>query len=292
MPETGVELTRTERLALALGRLSNERDSGKRMQARFLRAFTQPFVRFSAQRRTFVAGLDLLRTPPTKGVMLAANHRTFWDQYIAMLCMYDGGIDWPKNIFFPVRSNFFYEKPVGIAVNFLIGAGTMYPPIFRDKAKAALNKDALERATKFLQQPGTLVGVHPEGTRGKHPDPYELLPAQPGIGQMILHAKPIVMPFFINGMTNDIVSEVRNLRGIDGRRKRPIVVVFGEPVDYSEYLKKKPRLALYKRTSDHVMKAIAKLGEQEREIRGRILAGEIPDDHPDWLANLREAHKR
>jgi len=290
MAEGQVELTRIERLALALGRFSNERNSGKLLQYTFLRRITQPWVRFSAQRRTYVAGMDYLRARPAKGVMLAANHRTFWDQYIAMLCFYDGGVEWPRRIFFPVRSNFFYEKPAGIAVNFLIGAGTMYPPIFRDAAKAELNKDALERATRFLQQSGTLVGVHPEGTRGKHADPYELLPAQPGIGQMILHAKPIVVPLFINGMTNDIVSEVRHLRGYEARRKRPIIAMFGEPVDYSQYTKKKPRLVLYKKTSDLVMKHIAKLSEQERALRARIVAGDIGDDDPGWLSNLRERY--
>jgi len=285
-----VALTRTERLALALGRFSNELDVIKLLQIRYLRSGPQAVIRFSAGKRTFVDGIDYLREQPDRGLMLAANHRTFFDQYLAMLCFYDGGVDWPKRILFPVRSNFFYEKPIGIALNFLIGGGTMYPPIFRDSNKAALNKDALKRAARFLSQPGTLVGVHPEGTRGKHPDPYELLPAQFGIGQMILHAKPVVVPLFINGMTNDFVSEVRNMRGYEARRTRPVVCVFGKPVDYSEFTKKKPRMALYKRTSQCVMRHIADLRDREKELRAQILSGEIGDDHPNWVSNLRKVY--
>mgnify|MGYP001480307136 CR=1 FL=1 len=38
-------------------------------------------------------------------------------------------------------------------------------------------------------QPGTVVGLHPEGTRGKGPDPYTFLPAQPGVGKLALVAE-------------------------------------------------------------------------------------------------------
>ena len=51
--------------------------------------------------------------------------------------------------------------------------------------------------------------MHPEGTRGKGPDPYELLPAQPGVGKLALVGKPVVIPAFILGLGNDIVEDVR-----------------------------------------------------------------------------------
>jgi 1-acyl-sn-glycerol-3-phosphate acyltransferase len=135
-----------------------------------------------------------------------------------------------------------------------------------------------------LQLPGTLVGMHPEGTRGKGDDPYDLLPAQPGIGQMILAAKPIVIPLFVNGLDNDLVGVIRRTYSPDIRRREPITLVWGPPVDYSDFLGQKPRAALYKRVADRVRDAIGQLGQRERELRGEILAGER-DHGPNWLSD-------
>ena len=143
----------------------------------------------------------------------------------------------------------------------------------------------------MLEQPGTLVGMHPEGTRGKGPDPYELLRAQPGIGQVVLRAKPIVMPVFINGVQNDFLFEsFRNYKpGM--RKERPVIIVFGEPMDYSEFTAKKPRVALYKKCADRIREEILKLTEREKQIRAACAAGAISDDDPNWLSNRRKERR-
>jgi len=60
----------------------------------------------------------------------------------------------------------------------------MYPPIFRERSRAALNLVGLDELAWLLRRGGTFLGIHPEGTRGKGDDPYTLLPAQPGVGRI------------------------------------------------------------------------------------------------------------
>jgi len=163
----------------------------------------------------------------------------------------------------------------------------MYPPIFRQTERTALNDDALERVIRSLGEPGTIIGVHPEGTRGKGPDPYELLPAQPGVGKMALLGKPIVIPAFIQGLPNDIVAGARNNYRPGIRRADPCILVYGEPIDYSDLLASKPRPTLYKKAADLFMKKVGALSVREREIREQCRTGVISDDHPGWLSNIR-----
>ncbi|MCA8923017.1 MAG: 1-acyl-sn-glycerol-3-phosphate acyltransferase [Planctomycetes bacterium] len=283
MPD-GPQLSRFEEAALKLGRWTNETPAIKRFQETFVQSLTRPWVRNAVNRRLYVDGIDwLVAHSPDRGMLLAANHRSFFDQYIASLCLAESGVAWAKNRYFPVRSNFFYEKPAGVLINLLIGGGAMYPPIFRDRSKAELNRDAVERLVGFLQDPETLVGMHPEGQRGKGPDPYELLRAQPGVGEVILKAQPMVVPLFIGGLGNDFLNEARLNYREDVRRTDPVILCFGEPLDYSAFLEQPPRMTVYKRCADHVLEAIRALGERERELRAKCLSGEIGNDDPNWL---------
>jgi len=282
----GPELSRAERLSLAVTRFVNERPRAKQAQHVFLSRFNQSWVRYAIGRRIYVDNIEwLLDRPSERGVLLCMNHRSYFDAYITMFSLYELGAMWANKIYFPVRSNFFYEHPVGFAVNLVIGGGALYPPIFRDTARAELNRDALDRMVRFLDQPGALVGMHPEGTRGKGPDPYELLPAQPGVGQVVLRARSLVVPAFVNGLSNSYVQDITDTYRRDIRRERPIIIAFGGPVDYDDLAQQKPRAALYKRTADRVRQAIIDLGGREREIRAACLRGEIPDDDPHWVMN-------
>lgn len=284
------ELSPFERAAMSLTRFTNERPVPKWLQSRFVKTISRAWIRAGVAHRTYVDGIDWLNEyEPDRGVLLASNHRSFFDMYLALLSVVETGVPWAERVYFPVRSNFFYDHPLGVLVNFAVGGGSMYPPIFRDRNRAALNKDALARTCRFLATPGTVVGVHPEGTRSKDPDPYKLLPGQPGIGQIILHAKPIVVPMFINGLGNDIVRDIRKNYRREIRRDSPVMVLFGKPFDYSELAAQKPRAALYKKTSDALLAEIRTLGEREKDLRARCAAGDIPDDDPAWLVSRAAA---
>ena len=274
-----------EKASIALARFANEYPGPKRLQTRWLRTITQFWVSRAISRRTLVDHVDpLLDFQPDRGVVLVSNHRSFFDMYMIMLGLYGSGAEWPERLYFPVRSNFFYEHPAGVAVNFAVGGGAMYPPIFRDRAKAEHNKDSLERTVRFLQEPGSVVGLHPEGTRNKGDDPYTLLSAQPGVGQIILASNAIVIPIFINGLSNEIVRDVRLNFHPHGFRREPIIIAYGDPIDYADLAAKKPRAALYKQMADRTRSAITELGERERELRARCVSGEIAADDPNWIS--------
>lgn len=281
------ELSRAERFSLAVTRFLNEQPLAKRAQNWFVRDVNRRWVTRVIGRRVFAENLESILAPPSadRGVVMCLNHRSYFDSYITMWAIFEAGARWPERIYFPVRSNFFYEHPAGVGLNVLLGGGTLYPPIFRDASKADLNKDALQRLAGFLARPGSFVGLHPEGTRSKGPDPYELLPAQPGIGQIVLQAKPVVIPGFIGGLSNSLAKDVgaNYLPGI--RRTKPIILVVGDPIDYSDLAAQKPRATLYKKTSDRILDAIRACGERERVLRAACIRGDVPDDAPGWILN-------
>jgi 1-acyl-sn-glycerol-3-phosphate acyltransferase len=279
-------LTRMERIALRFAELTNDDPRGKWLQTRFLRGVSYVWVRAAIANRILVEGLeDLMKLRPETGVMLVSNHRSFFDQYIMLLACYMGPVAWAKRLYFPVRSNFFYDQPLGLFVNAAVAGGAMYPPIYRQSERRALNDGALDKMVEIVRQRGNVLGMHPEGTRGKHDDPYKFLPAQPGVGKLALVAQPMVIPAFNLGLGNNIVEDVRLNFTREARRKHAVVTVFGAPIDYSDLSAEKPRPALYKKTADRFMAEIKKLAEREKELRADIEAGRIGEDDPRWVGN-------
>lgn len=276
-----------ERIALWFGKAGNETPRGKWLQNHILRGLSYVWVRPVLANRILAEGLeDLMVMQPPKGVLFVSNHRSFFDLYSLLLAVFMGPVPWSKRLYFPVRSNFFYDSPLGIAVNVLAAGGAMYPPIFRQTERRALNDAALDKMIAFLQEYGSIVGMHPEGTRGKGPDPYEFLPAQPGVGKLALLARPTVLPLFINGIGNNFLADVRANLGREARTKHAVICVFGPPVDYTDLLAEKPRPTLYKKCADRFMAAIRVQAEREKILRADLNAGRIDTENdPRWIEN-------
>lgn len=215
-----------------------------------------------------VHGLDRLPVlDPKKSYVCVCNHRSFFDLYMVTTLLVLHGL--PQRMLFPVRSNFFYDRPLGFAVNGAMSFFAMYPPIFRERARAPLNLAGIDEVAWLARRGGAFIGMHPEGTRNKDGDPYEFLPAQSGVGRIIRQADVEVIPVFVNGLVNDIVEQVTsNAKG----KGVPIVVVFGKPIDFGGMLQENPSPRLYKRIADHSIDAIRTLSVEEREIRAGILA--------------------
>ena len=285
-PTPDLPLSPVERLALRFAEFSNRDPRGKWLQTQWLRGVSYVWVRAALANRMLVEGLeDLMALRPETGVMLVSNHRSFFDQYAMLLACYMGPVHWAKRLCFPVRSNFFYDQPLGILVNAAVAGGAMYPPIYRQAERRALNDDALDQMAEILRTPGNVLGMHPEGTRGKGPDPYQFLPAQPGVGKVALLGKPMVIPAFIHGLGNNVLEDIRWNFGKDARRAHAVITVFGPPVDYADLCAEKPRPALYKKCADRFMAALGPLKERERALRGALVGGEIADSDPRWLNN-------
>ena len=169
------------------------------------------------------------------------------------------------DVVFPVRASFFYERPLGLFVNMVMAMFTMYPPVFRDREKKEFNGFSIARTIEIARTPGAMVGYHPEGTRGKGPDPYELLPAQPGVGQIIYEARPQVLPVFINGLRgHDLPRQIRS--NWDGTGV-PIWEVFGEPMNLQRFYAMPREETTYRAIAQHVLGEIGRLAQRERWLR-------------------------
>ncbi len=213
-----------------------------------------------------VHGLERLPSfDAKKSYLVVANHRSFFDLYV--ITGYLVNRDMPHRLVFPVRSQFFYDKPLGLFVNGVMSFFAMYPPVFRERNRAALNLASLDETVRLLRRGGTFVGLHPEGTRNKGDDPYALLPAQGGVGRVIQAAKVDVLPVFINGLGNDLPKQVA---GNFTRKGTPIIVNFGAPIDFGGMLDEAPSPRLHRRISEVALEKIRELGDEEREIRNRL----------------------
>jgi 1-acyl-sn-glycerol-3-phosphate acyltransferase len=252
----------------------------ERAQIRFVRASLRPGVLDSGIRALqrsvgqwwilaataklrHVHGIDRLPPwDPAGSVVLVANHRSFFDLYVTAAELVARGL--PQRILFPVRSTFFYDHPAGPVVNGVMSFFAMYPPIFRERKRAALNLASLDEAAALLRRGGFFVGLHPEGTRKTDDDPYTFLPAQGGVGRVIHKARVPVIPVFVNGLGNDLPRQVAG--GITGSG-RPIHMVFGAPVDFAGLLAAPGGPRTYQRIAQRCLDAIGALGAEEKALR-------------------------
>ncbi len=199
------------------------------------------------------------------GILLVSNHRSFFDLYMLMLLLHRH-TELRQPVLCPVRADFFYQRAAGVAVNLLVGGGRMFPPFFREPHKNEFNKWALDRVAEELRAGQVLVGFHPEGTRNKNEDAYTPLPAQPGVGKLVMETWPIIVPAFINGLSNDIVADIKG--NFDGTKR--VVAVFGAPIDLTPFKKLGNRLTSHKKIADALTQHIYALGAEERAYRATL----------------------
>ncbi len=197
-------------------------------------------------------------------LILVANHRSFFDMYTVSSVIFRR-TKRPVTLFFPVRAKFFYDNPVGWFVNLVMGWFSMYPPFFREDrvvTKRDFDKYSLRRLVQLCSTGhGHVIGFHPEGKRNLEGGPYDLLPAQPGIGKVIYGSHPQVIPVFIAGLGNDLPKQI--LGNWSGGEK--IRIWFGEKIDLTSFYEKGDRLRTHKEISDHLMSKISELADKDRE---------------------------
>ncbi len=216
-----------------------------------------------------VFGLENIeQTSTEKPLLLVANHRSFFDMYTVSSVIFRQ-TKRPIKLYFPVRAKFFYTNPIGWAVNLIMGWWAMYPPFFREERevkKREFDKYSMRRLVNLCSVGRNhVIGFHPEGKRNLNDDPYSFLPAQPGVGAVVMKAKPQVVPVFIAGLGNDLKKQV--LGNWTGGEK--VRIHFGQPIDLNEFYGKSDRLRTHKEIADFIMTKIADLAEEDRLTFGQ-----------------------
>jgi 1-acyl-sn-glycerol-3-phosphate acyltransferase len=144
----------------------------------------------------------------------------------------------------------------------------MYPPFFlHDRKKRRFDQWAMAELVELCREgEGRLIGFHPEGTRNRGPDPWSFLPAQPGIGRLILEARPQVIPLYIGGPPSGLGQLLARRR----RGGEPIRLWFGPALDYSRFLDLPSTGRTHRAVAEYVMSEIATLAGRDREEFGGI----------------------
>jgi 1-acyl-sn-glycerol-3-phosphate acyltransferase len=262
-------LTRFERAAFHLVRRMNQ-GRWKRLWCWCGRQITSRWIEAVVSPRLVIYGLDRVDAADRqRPLLLAANHRSFFDLYVVTALLFRRTEGW-RDIYFPVRGRFFYQSPLGLLVNFLAAWWAMYPPFFSTPDKRRFDQQAFVLLADLCREgDGRLIGFHPEGTRNKAADPHSFLPAQPGIGRLVLTARPQLLPVFVAGLSNSLWTEFGR-RWTGGEQIR---VHFGELVDYAT---EPAGTNAPRAVAEDVMRRIRALGEQDRILVGN----QVLTDHP------------
>ncbi len=264
-PEEISVLSRTERLGFGLTHRMNQ-GFWKRFWTFCQRHIGSLWIKIATYNLMNVFGLENIeKSDLNRPLLLVANHRSFFDMYVVSSVLFRQ-TKHPMILFFPVRAKFFYDNLVGWFVNLVMGWFSMYPPFFREEKevkKRDFDKYSMRRLVQISSEgPGHVIGFHPEGKRNLNDNPYEFLPAQPGVGAVIMKAQPQVIPVFIAGLGNDLPKQV--LGNWTGGEK--VRIWFGEPIDFSEFYEKSDRLRIHKEIADFLMTKIVELGDKDRKI--------------------------
>ena len=218
-----------ERVSVPFLEATNRRPAVRRaLHSTLGRLFAHVVVAVTGPRWQVFGIANLQQVAAMDGVILAANHRSFFDLFVtSTIVKFQTGL--MREVAYPVRSEFFYTHPLGIALNFAVAGATMWPPVFRDDRRRTLNPIGFEQLASTLGR-GCIIGIHPEGKRGRGDDPYAYLSLKPGLGQLVAGCAPgvLVVPVFVGGLSNDVAVEVKRSYGRQPR-KQPIRVWFGEP---------------------------------------------------------------
>jgi 1-acyl-sn-glycerol-3-phosphate acyltransferase len=262
-------LTDTEKIGFKLADKMN-RGAWKRFWTFCQRHIGSLWIKIATYNLMNVFGIENVeQTDQQRPLLLVANHRSFFDMYTVSSVLFRQ-TKRPIKLFFPVRAKFFYDSPVGWSVNFVMGWFSMFPPFFREDRelkKREFDKFSMRKLVEICSVGAAhVIGFHPEGKRNLSPDAYSFLPAQPGVGKVIMQARPQVVPVFIAGLGNDLPKQILgNWRG--GEQIR---IYFGAPVDLSEFYEKRDSLRTHKEIADFLMLKIGELAEEDRKSFGRV----------------------
>ena len=263
-PEVAAVLAPLERLHLKTAQLMN-REPLKGGWTWVQSLIGATLIRLATGRILRVEGFEHLEEAFRRGpLLLVANHRSYFDMFVVSSLLHRR-LRGRKRLYFPVVGQYYYQSWTGLALNHFAACWSMYPPLFALPTHAASDRHALEILVDLCAQgPGNILGIHPEGGRNLDPDPYSFMRFQPGAGKIIHAARPIVVPVFIAGLSNDAGEQLR--RNWSGGE--PIRLWFDTPVDLSREFALPAKGSTYKTITDTVMARVRALAEGDRARYG------------------------
>jgi 1-acyl-sn-glycerol-3-phosphate acyltransferase len=189
----------------------------------------------------------LARVPATGGLIVAANHISFWDPPLV-------GSALRRECHYLAKEELFRVPVFGRVI-----ASVNAIPIRRGMADV----QGISRALEVLRRGGCLL-MFPEGGRMKD---GRLHRAKPGIGLIVAHARVPVVPVHVTGSNH--------IRRCIARRER-VRIRFGAPLEPGQMLggeEAEAGRALYRRAADAVMDAIARMQREREGVRAADAPG-------------------
>ncbi|KUN88545.1 acyl-phosphate glycerol 3-phosphate acyltransferase [Streptomyces bungoensis] len=192
--------------------------------------------------RPRIEGLE--HVPASGPAIVAGNHLSFSDHFLMPAIL-------KRRITFLAKAEYFTGPGLKgrLTAFFFRGAGQI--PVDRSGKEAG--QAAIREGLGVLRR-GELLGIYPEGTRSHDGRLYK---GKVGVAVMALRAGVPVVPCAMIGTFE------AQPPGKVVPRLRPIVIRFGEPLDFSRYAGMEKEKAVLRAVTDEIMYAILTLSEQE-----------------------------
>jgi 1-acyl-sn-glycerol-3-phosphate acyltransferase len=196
-------------------------------------------------RMVFRPRIEGLEHVPSSGpAIVAGNHLSFSDHFLMPAVL-------KRRITFLAKAEYFTGPGVKgrLTAAFFRSAGQI--PV--DRSGKDAGRAAIREGLGVLRR-DELLGIYPEGTRSHDGRLYK---GKVGVAVMALEAGAPVIPCAMIG-TFEAQPPGRKIP-----RVRPVVIRFGEPLDFSRYAGMENEKAVLRAVTDEIMYAILTLSEQE-----------------------------
>ncbi|MDP5226222.1 MULTISPECIES: lysophospholipid acyltransferase family protein [Arthrobacter] len=192
--------------------------------------------------RPWVKGLDNI--PREGAAILASNHLSFSDSIFMPL-------EVPRPVTFLAKSEYF--TGTGLKGRLVAAFFRMTNQLPMDRSGGTASSLSLGAGADVLRQ-GELLGIYPEGTRS--PD-GRLYRGKVGVARLALECRVPIIPVAMIGtdQVQPIGKRVPNIRRIG--------VIFGEPLDFSEFYSRAEEYEVQREVVDTVMERLMRLSGQE-----------------------------
>ncbi|MEU6813099.1 lysophospholipid acyltransferase family protein [Streptomyces sp. NPDC046831] len=192
--------------------------------------------------RPRIEGLD--HVPASGPAIIAGNHLSFSDHFLMPAVL-------KRRITFLAKAEYFTGPGIKgrLTAAFFRSAGQI--PVDRSGKEAG--QAAIREGLGVLRR-GELLGIYPEGTRSHDGRLYK---GKVGVAVMALRAQVPVVPCAMIGTfeaqpPGKVVPHIH-----------PVVIRFGEPLDFSRYAGLENEKTVLRAVTDEIMYAILTLSEQE-----------------------------